>query len=265
MSRMRPFRFGLFLGLLGTTLAAAGYLWAPLVRPVSPSLHLSAPVLQSTVVPVKITAAKLPSLAPRRLVPVRVTGSFLLHVQLPVPHEVSLHVAARVAAATPFKPSARPVVERPVLQPSIPAAMPAPTAVPALPEPVIHPATPTPEVPIPLPLAPQPVAPATPPAPNPAPAVPQPVVPVAPSAPEPAPSPVQPVVPVTPPAPSPAPVPTPVSEPPPPPTTPTPPPTPGPPPGPTPAATVTRPGNGYGDQNHCHTGPPGKSGAASTC
>ena len=46
---------------------------------------------------------------------------------------------------------------------------------------------------------------------------------------------------------------------PPPPSNPPPPPTPPPPPPPTPASppTGTQPGNGYGDKNHTHTGPPG--------
>src|SRR6266702_1142368 len=95
---MRPLRFALFLGLVAALLSAAGYLWAPLVGPISPRLHLATPPLQSSVAPLRIAAVHLPSLRSRHLLPLRVEGTFLLHRRHPETREIPLHVAAPAAA-----------------------------------------------------------------------------------------------------------------------------------------------------------------------
>jgi hypothetical protein len=272
MCGMRPLRFTLFLAVLTGLVAAAGYLWAPLVGARSPHLRLLAPALRWDVPPLKVTALAPPTPLALHPLPVRVEGSYLLNRPHPTTHEVKLRVATPTAvrATAPTEPPATPVAQRRDLRPSIAPAATAPPVLPTLPQPVVRPVTPTPGVPIPLPVAPQPVVPAAPPTPEPVPPTPQPVVPVTPPGTGSAPPVIQPVAPPAPPAPpTPAPVPAPVSEPPPA-TTPTPPPTTTPtpappPPAPAPAPEQSRPGWGKGDPNHCHTGPPGKSDAASSC
>jgi hypothetical protein len=126
-----------------------------------------------------------------------------------------------VARQRPSTPAVAPTAPSPVLAP-VPTPVPAPPPKPA----------PGPKAP---PAPPKSPGPPTPPAPTPTPG---PATPPTPTPPAP------------PPAPSSPPTPPPASTPEPPPPTP---------PTPTPAPD-TRPGNGYGDTNHTHTGPPGQAG-----
>jgi hypothetical protein len=131
-----------------------------------------------------------------------------------------------------------------------PSPQPAPASAPA-PAPPPKPAPKPPSPPTPPPAPPTP-APTPPPAPAPTPSPPSPA---------PAPPQSQPSVEAAPPVQTPPPVTTPAAPPPaaPPPTSTPVPPTPPTPPTPPPTSD-TRPGHGYGDENHQHTGPPGQTG-----
>jgi len=144
-------------------------------------------------------------------------------------------VARRRSSTPPVAPAALPAAPAPA-----PPAKPAPGPKPP-PKPAKSPGPPTPPAPTPPPTP-------TPPTPGPAPpsaeASPPAQVETPPAGSTPSSTPTPPPQPATPPAP-----PTAAPEPPTPPTPPTP-----------PQASGTRPGHGYGDENHTHTGPPGQPG-----
>jgi hypothetical protein len=258
---MRAFRFALFLALLAGLLSAAGYLWAPLVAPEVPRLHLASPSIRSRVIePLRIAPLEAPLARAGHLVPSHVAGAFLVHrpavltPHLPAPIAVTPHTIA---------PTLSPVVHRAPTPAAVKHQVAAPVVslpVPVAPH-VAHVPAPPPVTPHPAPAPPVVVVPATPSTPL----VPVPATPaVAIAVPEVQAQPVAPQVQVVTNAPAapaaPAPItPSPTPAPPAPPSTIPPPSTPVPTPIPTPIPTPTddsgRPGWGCGDKNHVHGGP----------